>query len=160
MVLCDVGANPSPFDCFLINQGLKTLPLRMERHCQNAMAVARYLERHPKVERVFYPGLESDPFHALARRQMKGFGGMVSFELTGGVEAGRRLMDNIKVFTLAVSLGCVDSLIQHPASMTHACVPREKRLAGGVTDGLVRASVGLEDIEDLLQALEDGLRHS
>jgi len=160
MVLCDVGANPSPFDCFLINLGLKTLPLRMERHCQNAMAVARYLERHPKVERVFYPGLPSSPHHALAKKQMKDFGGMVSFELTGGVEAGRRLMDNIGVFTLAVSLGCVDSLIQHPASMTHACVPREKRLAGGVTDGLVRASIGLEDIEDLLQALEDGLKHA
>ena len=112
---------------------------------------------HPKVERVFYPGLESSPFHALARRQMKDFGGMVSFEIRGGVDAGRRLMDNIRIFTLAVSLGCVDSLIQHPASMTHACVPRAKREKGGVTDGLVRISVGLEDADDLLQALDDGL---
>ncbi len=158
MVLCDVGANPSPFDCFLINQGLKTLPLRMRAHCANAMAVARFLEAHPKVERVYYPGLESSPDHAVAKKQMSGFGGMVSFELVGGVEAGRTLMDNIEVFTLAVSLGCVDSLIQHPASMTHACVPRDKRIAGGVTDGLVRASVGVEDEADLLRALDEGLR--
>ena len=156
-VLADVGASPSPFDCFLINQGLKTLPLRMKQHCSNAMAVALFLEAHPKVERVFYPGLESSPHRAVARKQMSDFGGMVSFELRGGVEAGRTLMDNIELFTLAVSLGCVDSLIQHPASMTHACVPREKRLAGGVTDGLVRASVGVEDEEDLLLALDKGL---
>ncbi len=157
MMLCDVGANPSPFDCFLINQGLKTLPLRMEKHCANAMAVARFLEAHPKVDRVYYPGLESCPDHAVAKKQMKDFGGMVSFELVGGTVAGRTLMDNIEVFTLAVSLGCVDSLIQHPASMTHACVPRDKRLAGGVTDGLVRVSVGVEDEEDLLRALDKGL---
>jgi methionine-gamma-lyase len=157
MMLGDIGANPSPFDCFLINQGLKTLPMRMERHCSNAMAVARYLEGHPKVDKVYYPGLESFEHHAVAAKQMKDFGGMVSFELVGGLEAGRVLMDNIELFTLAVSLGCVDSLIQHPASMTHACVPREKRLAAGLGDGLVRASVGVEDIEDLLAALEKGL---
>jgi methionine-gamma-lyase len=156
-VLADVGASPSPFDCFLINQGLKTLPLRMRKHCANAMAVARFLDAHSKVERTHYPGLESSPDHAVARKQMSDFGGMVSFELKGGVEAGRRLMDTIELFTLAVSLGCVDSLIQHPASMTHACVPREKRLAGGVTDGLVRVSVGIEDEEDLLLALDKGL---
>ena len=156
-VLADVGASPSPFDCFLINQGLKTLPLRMKQHCSNAMAVARFLEDHPKVERVFYPGLESSPHHAVARKQMSDFGGMVSFELRGGVEAGRTLMDNIELFTLAVSLGCVDSLIQHPASMTHACVPRYKRLAAGVTDGLVRVSVGVEDERDLLIAMDKGL---
>jgi len=156
-VLADVGASPSPFDCFLINQGLKTLPLRMRTHCANAMAVARFLEAHPKVERTYYPGLESSPDHAVACKQMSGFGGMVSFELKGGVEAGRTLMNNIELFTLAVSLGCVDSLIQHPASMTHACVPREKRLAGGVTDGLVRVSVGVEDEVDLLAALDRGL---
>jgi len=156
-VLADVGANPSPFDCFLINQGLKTLPLRMRAHCANAMAVAKFLEQHPKVERVYYPGLESSPDHAIAKKQMSDFGGMVSFELKGGVQAGRTLMDNIELFTLAVSLGCVDSLIQHPASMTHACVPREKRLAGGVTDGLVRVSVGVEDEQDLLNAMEKGL---
>jgi methionine-gamma-lyase len=157
VLIKDVGGVPSPFDAWLTNMGLKTLPLRMDRHSANAMAVARYLETHPKVERVFYPGLESSPFHALARRQMKDFGGMVSFEIRGGVDAGRRLMDNIRIFTLAVSLGCVDSLIQHPASMTHACVPRAKREKGGVTDGLVRISVGLEDADDLLQALDDGL---
>ena len=157
MVLADVGASPSPMDCFLINQGLKTLPLRMRTHCANAMAVARFLEQHPKVERVYYPGLESSPHHAVAKKQMSDFGGMVSFELLGGVEAGRTLMDNIKLFTLAVSLGCVDSLIQHPASMTHACVPRDKRIAGGVTDGLVRVSVGVEDLDDLLRAMDEGL---
>jgi len=153
----DTGNAPSPFDAWLVNQGLKTLPLRMERHCENAMAIARYLEGHPKVERVFYPGLESHPQHELARRQMKAFGGMVSFELKGGLEAGRKLMNTIKIFTLAVSLGCVDSLIQHPASMTHACVPRDKRLKGGISDGLVRVSVGIEDKEDLIRALDKAL---
>jgi methionine-gamma-lyase len=153
----DVGGVPSPFDAWITNMGLKTLPLRMDRHSANAMAVARFLEGHPKVERVFYPGLESSPYHALARRQMKDFGGMVSCEIRGGVEAGRRLMDNIRIFTLAVSLGCVDSLIQHPASMTHACVPKAKREKGGVTDGLVRISVGIEDVDDLLRALDEGL---
>ncbi len=157
VVIKDVGSSPSPFDTWIVNMGLKTLPVRMDRHCANAMAVARYLEAHPKVERVFYPGLESSPSHALAKRQMKDFGGMVSFEVRGGLEAGRRLMDNIRIFTLAVSLGCVDSLIQHPASMTHACVPKWKREKGGVTDGLVRISVGIEDVDDLVHALDEGL---
>jgi methionine-gamma-lyase len=157
-VIKDVGGSPSPFDCWLVNLGVKTLPLRVDRHCENAMAVARFLEKHPKVERVYYPGLESSPYHALARKQMGGkFGGVVSFDLHGGIEAGRKLMDNIHVFTLAVSLGCVDSLIEHPASMTHACVPREKREKAGLNDGLVRISVGLEDVKDLIGALEDGL---
>ena len=157
-VIKDVGGSPSPFDCWLVNLGVKTLPLRMERHCENALAVARFLEKHPKVERVYFPGLESSPYHALARKQMGGkFGGVVSFDLRGGIEAGRTLMDNIHVFTLAVSLGCVDSLIEHPASMTHACVPRDKREKAGITDGLVRVSVGLEDIKDLVGALEEGL---
>jgi len=129
----------------------------MDRHCQNAMAIARYLEQHAKVERVYYPGLESNQFHALARRQMKDFGGMVSFDIVGGVEAGRRLMDTIEIFTLAVSLGCVDSLIQHPASMTHACVPKHKREKAGVTDGLIRISVGIEDVDDLIGALDEAL---
>ncbi len=159
-IIKDVGNHSSPFDAWLVNSGLKTLPLRMDRHCENALAVARFLEGHPKVERVYYPGLESSPDHALARRQMDGFGGMVSFDIKGGVEAGRRLMDNIRIFTLAVSLGTVDSLIQHPASMTHACVPREKREKIGISDGLVRISVGLEDQADLLQALQDGLARS
>jgi methionine-gamma-lyase len=156
-VVKDVGGSPSPFDAWLVNLGIKTLPIRMDRHCENAMAIARYLEKHPKVERVYYPGLESNPQYALARRQMKKFGGMVSFDIAGGLPAGRSLMDNIKIFSLAVSLGCVDSLIQHPASMTHACVPKEKREKGGITDGLVRVSVGLEDIDDLVQALDEAL---
>ncbi len=156
-VIKDVGANPGPMDAWLVNQGLKTLPLRMEKHCANAMEIARYLEKHPKVSKVYYPGLESFPQHALAKKQMKLFGGMISAELKGGTEAGRALMDNIKVFTLAVSLGCVDSLIQHPASMTHACVPKEKREKAGLTDGLIRLSVGIEDVQDLIRALDEAL---
>jgi methionine-gamma-lyase len=157
-IIKDIGGSPSPFDAWLVNLGIKTLPLRMDRHCDNAMAVARHLEKHPKVERVYYPGLESNPNHELARRQMSGkFGGMVCFDLVGGLEAGRKLMDRVRIFTLAVSLGCVDSLIQHPASMTHACVPREKRLRSGLTDGLVRVSVGLEDVSDLIGALDEAL---
>jgi methionine-gamma-lyase len=156
-VIKDLGGSPSPFDAWLVNMGIKTLPVRMQRHCSSAMAVAQFLERHPKVERVYYPGLESSPYHELAKRQMSGFGGIVSFDLVGGVEAGRKLMNSIRIFTLAVSLGCVDSLIQHPASMTHACVARERRLKAGITDGLVRVSVGLEDLDDLLGALDEAL---
>lgn len=154
----DMGSTPGPFDAWLVNMGLKTLPLRMEAHCKNAMAVATFLEQHPKVDKVYYPGLASHPQHALARKQMADFGGMVSFELAGGFDAGKRLMDTIEIFTLAVSLGCVDSLIQHPASMTHACVPKEKRLKGGITDGLVRISVGVEDTDDLVRALDEALQ--
>jgi methionine-gamma-lyase len=157
MVVKDVGASPSPFDAWLVNLGLKTLPLRMKCHCENAMAIARILEKHPKVARVYYPGLESFPQHALAKKQMADFGGIVSFELKGGLEAGKKLMDTIHMWTLAVSLGTVDSLIQHPASMTHACVPREKREKAGLTDGLVRLSVGVEDLEDLKRTLEEAL---
>jgi methionine-gamma-lyase len=156
-VIKDVGSSPSPFDAWLVNAGIKTLPVRMEKHCANALTIARYLEEHPKVERVYYPGLKDNPYHELAGRQMSNFGGMVSFDIVGGIEAGRQLMDRIDVFTLAVSLGCVDSLIQHPASMTHACVPREKREKAGVTDGLIRISVGIEDAEDLIDALERAL---
>lgn len=157
MVIKDMGGNPSPFDAWLVNMGIKTLPLRMDRHCRNAMAIARFLEGHPKVARVYYPGLESSPHHTLAKKQMKDFGGMVSFDLKGGLDAGRTLMNHIDIFTLAVSLGCVDSLIQHPASMTHACVPKPKREKAGITDGLVRISVGIEDEADLLRALDEGL---
>ncbi|HCF57525.1 MAG TPA: methionine gamma-lyase [Myxococcales bacterium] len=156
-VIKDLGSSPSPFDAWLVNLGLKTLPLRMERHCASAMAIARHLESHPKVAQVYYPGLESHPQHKLAGKQMRNYGGMVSFELKGGFEAGRKLMDAIHIWTLAVSLGSVDSLIQHPASMTHACVPKEKREKGGVTDGLVRLSVGLEDLDDLRNALDEAL---
>lgn len=158
VVVKDVGGTPSPFDSWLVNLGLKTLPVRMDIHCKNAMALAKYLSSHPKVAKVFYPGLETDPGFAVAKKQMKDFGGMVSFELKGGLASGITLMDNIKIFTLAVSLGSVDSLIQHPASMTHACVPKEKREKGGVTDGLVRVSVGIEDQADLLSAMEDALK--
>lgn len=156
-IIKDIGSSPSPFDAWLVNIGLKTLPARMDRHCSNAMRIARFLADHPKVDKVYYPGLETHPQFQLAKRQMRDFGGMVSFELKGGFEAGKKLMDNIKIFTLAVSLGCVDSLIQHPASMTHASVPAEKKLKGGVTDGLVRASIGIEDPEDLIRALQNAL---
>jgi methionine-gamma-lyase len=157
-IIKDVGGSPSPFDAWLVNLGIKTLPLRMDRHCENAAAISRYLAGHPKVERVYYPGLEGNPFYEIAKRQMSQFGGMISFDIAGGLPAGQKLMDHIKVFSLAVSLGCVDSLIQHPASMTHACVPKARREKGGITDGLVRISVGVEDVGDLIQALDDALK--
>jgi methionine-gamma-lyase len=156
-MIADLGGVPGPMDAWLVNMGLKTLPIRMDAHCKNAMAIAKHLQGHNKVERVYYPGLEDNPYHALAKKQMSDFGGMVSFDIVGGLEAGRKLMDTIEIFTLAVSLGCVDSLIQHPASMTHACVPKEKREKGGLTDGLVRISVGIEDIADLIGALDEAL---
>ncbi len=152
-----MGGSPSPFDAWLINQGLKTLALRMERHCANAMAVARWLDQHPQVAYVIYPGLEHFRQQELARRQMKGFGGMVSFELKGGLEAGITVMNNVFLCTLAVSLGTVDTLIQHPASMTHVSVPPEEREAFGITDGLVRLSVGIEDVEDIIDDLDRAL---
>jgi methionine-gamma-lyase len=154
----DVGSCPSPFDCWLLNLGMKTLPVRMDKHCKNAMAVAKYLDDHPKVKRVFYPGLESHPQHLLAKRQMKDFGGMVSFEIMGGYDAAVCMMNHVHVFTLAVSLGCVDSLIQHPASMTHAVYTPEARAHAGITDGLIRLSVGIEDEEDLIHDLDIALR--
>lgn len=156
--LKDTGGSPSPFDAWLVNMGIKTLPIRMEKHCSNAASIAEFLHQHSKVERVFYPGLPDTPAHDLAKKQMSDFGGMVSFEIAGGFEPGRKLMDRIEIFTLAVSLGCVDSLIQHPASMTHACVEPEKRLRVGVTDGLIRLSVGIEDIDDLITALDEALK--
>jgi len=151
------GGIMSPFPAYLILRGTQTLPLRMERHNANARQIAEFLEAHPKVASVSYPGLPSHPQHALARKQMRGFGGMVCFDLKGGVEAGMRLMNAVKVCSLAVSLGDARSLITHPASTTHSVVSREARLAQGVTDGLVRLSVGLEDIEDLIADLDAGL---
>ena len=148
-----MGATPSPMDTWLANIGLKTFELRMERHCRNALRVAKSLEGHPDVARVYYPGLTSHPDHALAKLQMTDFGGMIAFELKGGLEAGARMMDRIQIATLAVSLGNVDTLIQHPASMTHRNTPREERLAAGITDGLVRLSVGIEDPVDLTRDL-------
>jgi len=151
------GGVLSPLTAYLILRGVQTLPLRMERHNANAFAVARFLEAHPKVGWVSYPGLPSHPQHALATRQMRGFGGMVCFDLKGGVEAGARLMNRVKVCALAVSLGDTRSLITHPASTTHSVVSRDERLSQGVTDGLVRLSVGLEDVEDLVADLDQGL---
>jgi len=156
-IMKDFGPVPSPFDSWLVNLGLKTLPVRMDRHCSNAQRIAEFLAGHPAVERVHYPGLSSSPYHELASRQMDGFGGIMSFELKGGYEAGRKLMDSVEIMTLAVSLGCVDTLIQHPASMTHACVDEQRKLAVGITPGLVRLSIGLEDVDDLVADLEQAL---
>jgi len=156
----DMGGVLAPFDAYLLIRGLKTLGVRMERHCENGLKVARYLEAHPKVEKVFYPGLPSFPQHQLAKKQMDGFGGVLSFELKGGLEAGIAMMNNVKLCKLAVSLGDVDSLIQHPASMTHAVVPAAVRQSMGITDGLVRLSVGIENVEDIIQDLEMSLYHA
>ena len=156
--LKDFGGVLSPFDAWLLLRGLKTLGIRMERHCINAQRVAEYLEKHPSIEKVYYPGLPSHPQHELAKKQMDGFGGMMSFELKGGLEAGKILMNSVKMISLAVSLGCVDSLIQHPASMTHSPVPREERLKAGITDGQVRLSVGIEDVEDIINDLDQALK--
>jgi cystathionine gamma-lyase len=152
-----VGAVPSPMDAFLVLRGLKTLPVRMERHARNALAVARFLEGRPEVERVVYPGLPSHPQHALARRQMSGFGGMVTFVLRGGLPAATAFLKAVRIFACAESLGGVESLIEHPAIMTHASVPAETRQALGISDGLIRASVGIEAEADLLADLERGL---
>jgi cystathionine gamma-lyase len=153
-----VGAIASPFDSFLALRGLKTLALRMERHCSNALQLAEWLERQPSVTRVIYPGLKSHPQHALAQRQMNGFGGMVSAVLDGGIERVRRFLERCQVFMLAESLGGVESLIEHPALMTHASIPPEKRAAVGIDDGLVRISVGVEDIRDLIADLDQALQ--
>ena len=153
-----IGGVPGPFDAFLTLRGIKTLALRMERHCANAMAVAQFLERHPKVERVYYPGLASHPQRALADRQMHGrYGGMVTAVLKGGLEASRRFLERCELFALAESLGGVESLIEHPAIMTHASLPARVRADLGINDGLVRLSVGVEDAEDLLAELRSAL---
>lgn len=152
------GATPSPFDAWLANNGLKTFPMRMQRHCSNAMVVAQFLEKHPKVEKVFFPGLTSHSQHNLAKKQMLDFGAMLAFELKGGLEAGERMMNRVRLATLAVSLGNVDTLIQHPASMTHRNTPRDLRLASGITDGLVRLSVGIENVQDILEDLDQAMR--
>jgi len=152
-----LGCNMDPHQAFLVSRGVKTLSLRVERAQENAMKVARWLEAHPKVEWVRYVGLESHPQHELVKRQMTGFGSMISFELNGGYEAGRNLMDNVHLATLAVSLGGVETLIEHPASMTHASMSQADRLEAGITDGLVRYSVGIEDVEDLIADLEQAI---
>lgn len=156
-ILRDMGGITSPFNAWLILRGIQTLPLRMERHNANALKVSRFLEEHPAISWVAYPGLESHPQHELARRQMRGYGGMVCFEVKGGVEAGTRLMNNIQLCTLTVSLGDTKTLICHSASTTHSTVPAEARRAAGITDGLVRMSVGLEDPEDIISDLDQAL---
>ena len=154
-----IGAVPSPFDCWLTMLGLRTLHLRMQRHAENAQTIAEFLESHPKVSKVVYPGLTSDPGHLIAKDQMDGYSGMISFELSGGIPAGKHVMNNVKLCFLAESLGAVETMITHPATMTHAEVPVEERHARGLTDGLVRLSIGIEDkqdiIDDLRQALEN-----
>ncbi|NBW06798.1 MAG: cystathionine gamma-synthase [Caulobacteraceae bacterium] len=152
-----VGGVMGPFDAFLANRGLKTLGLRMKAHCENAMAVARWLEDRAGVQKVIYPGLVSHPQHALAASQMKGFGGMVTVLIDGDLERTKRVLESVRVFTLAESLGGVESLVNHPAIMTHASVPKEVREAGGVTDNLIRLSVGVEDVEDLIADLDQAL---
>ena len=152
-----IGAVSSPFDCWLNLSGLKTLHLRMKRHEESAMAVAEFLEGHKKIDRVLYPGLASHPQHAIAKAQMSGFSGMIAFELTGGTEAGKRLMNNVQLCGLAESLGSVETMITHPASMTHVDVPVEDRRKRGLTDGLVRLSVGIEDVDDIIGDLESAL---
>jgi methionine-gamma-lyase len=155
------GAVLSPFDAFLIIRGMKTLSLRMEKHCENAIKVADFLENHPMVDKVYYPGLKSFPQYELAKKQMKLPGAMIAFEIKGGVEEGKKLMNNVKLCSLAVSLGDAETLIQHPASMTHSPYTEEERAASGIGDGLVRLSVGLEDAEDIiadLKAVLDSLK--
>ncbi len=150
------GAGLAPFDCWLVARGVKTLAVRMEQHNRNGMAIAAFLESHPKVKRVHYPGLASHPQHEIAKKQQKGFGAMISFDL-GDLESARRLLDKVHLCSLAESLGGVETLISHPAMMTHASVPPAKRKEIGITDGLVRISVGIEDVEDLIADLENAL---
>lgn len=152
-----VGGVMDPFSAFLALRGLKTLPLRMERHCSNALAIAQWLEHHPKVERVLYPGLPSHPQHVLASRQMKGFGGMISFYAKTNADGARKLLEGFQLFTLAESLGGVESLVNHPASMTHASLPQKRRDELGISANLIRLSVGVEDAADLIADLEQTL---
>jgi cystathionine beta-lyase len=152
------GAIPAPFDCFLVQRGIKTLHLRMAQHCKNASAIAHYLDNHPKIEKVYYPGLPHHKNHDVAKKQMKDFGGMVSFTLKNdSIESAFQFMKNAKLFTLAESLGGVESLVGHPATMTHASIPREDRLNAGLKDTLIRLSVGIEDTDDLLESIEFAL---
>jgi len=152
-----IGAVPAPFDCYMAMRGIKTLHLRMREHESNAFKVARFLEGHPKVERVIFPGLPSHPQHELAKKQMKGFGGMVTFYVRGGIEESRAFLENLHVFHLAESLGATESLVDHPAIMTHASIPAEERAKLGISDSLCRLSVGIEDAEDLIYDLSQAL---
>ncbi len=156
-MLNQLGGTIDPFNAFLVHRGIKTLSIRMERHSKNAMKIAEYLENHPKIDWVRYPGLKSFPYYEVAQKQHKAPGGMISFELKGGLEAGKKVMNNVKLCQLAVSLGGVETLIQHPATMTHASMGKEAREAAGITDGLVRLSVGIENVDDLLEDLAQAL---
>ena len=151
------GSVLSPNDAYLMIRGMKTLEVRMQRHCENAMMVAKFLDGHEAVEVVHYPGLENHPGHEVAKEQMNGFGGIMAFEVKGGIEAGKTLLNSLELCTLAVSLGDTETLIQHPASMTHSPYTQEERLAAGIADGLVRISVGLENAEDIIEDLNQGL---
>ena len=151
------GAVLGPQEAYYIIRGLKTFEIRMERHYKNAITIVDFLNKHPKVEKVYYPGLETHPGYEIAKKQMKDFGAMISFELKGGFEAGKTLLNNLKLCSLAVSLGDTETLIQHPASMTHSPYTKEEREVAGITDGLVRLSVGLENVEDIIADLEYGL---
>jgi cystathionine beta-lyase len=152
------GGVPGPQDCFLVLRGVKTLHIRMQRHCENASAIADFLESHPKVEDVFFPGIPNHPNHEIAKKQMRGFGGMISFTLKGNrMEDALRVLSGTKLFSLAESLGGVESLIGHPASMTHASIPKEEREKRGLLDSLIRLSVGIEDAEDLMADLEQAI---
>lgn len=155
-----IGAIASPFDCFLAQRGVKTLGLRMQRHCENAQIIAEWLEKHPKVARVMYPGLKNHPQHALAKKQMRGFGGMISAYLKGDAGQTKQFLERVKVFILAQSLGGVESLICQPAIMTHASMPREVRQKIGVEDELIRLSVGIENVDDLIRDLDEALKGS
>ncbi len=157
VMMINMGCNFDPHQSYLVLRGIKTLAIRIERAQENAIKIAQYLENHPKIEWVKYPGLKSHPQYELAKKQMRGFGSMISFELKGGYEAGKILMNNVKVALLAVSLGGVETLIQHPASMTHSKIPKESRIKAGITDGLVRYSVGIEDVNDLIEDLDQAL---
>jgi cystathionine gamma-lyase len=152
-----VGGIASPFDSFLVLRGVKTLHVRMQRHAENAQKIADFLTKHPKAGKVNWPGLESHPQHALARKQMKGFGGMMTFEIKGGLEAARTFLKTVKIFACAESLGGVESLIEHPAIMTHASVPKENREKLGISDGFIRISCGIEDAQDLIDDLKQAL---
>jgi len=152
-----IGAVPGPFDCWLTILGIKTLDLRMKKHDSNAQTVAEFLEVHPKVSSVTYPGLSSHPSHEIAKKQMSGFSGMISFELNGGIPAGKTVMNSVKLAKLAESLGAVETMITHPATMTHSDVPKEEREARGLTDGLVRISVGIENPDDIISDLKQAL---
>ena len=151
------GSVPGPFDCFLVLRGIKTLAIRMERHQENAMKIAQFLEKHTKVRKVIYPGLKSHPQYELAKRQMSGFGGIISFFIKGGLDASRSFLERVEIFSLAESLGGVESLIEHPAIMTHTSLPKEVKEKLGISDELIRMSVGIENVDDLIDDLEKSL---